>query len=171
VITSLDSTLYIHQCQAYVNYVLFLFQKLKLTKSKKPYDREKLSRAYQATLSGMSVYRASRQYGVPESTLRDRTRHNVATDCRLGGAMLFTMLEEKNLVDHIVYMARVGYGYTITDCQHIAYDYAVSIGKEVRKEKLSQGWIYAFLGRWNEELKVVKPQRHTLERAQCNQLL
>ena len=84
--------------------------------------------------------------------------------------MLFTRLEEKTLVDHIVYMARVGYGYTITDCQHIAYDYAVSIGKEVRaKEKVSQGWIYAFLGRWKEELKVVKPQKLTLARAQCNQ--
>jgi len=126
-----------------------------------------LSRAYQATLSGMSVYRASRQYGVPKSTLRDRTRHNVAIDCRLGGDMLFTRLEQKNLVDHIVYMARVGYGYTITD---IAYDYDVSIGKEVRaKEKLSQGWIYAFLGRWKEELKVVKPQKLTLAIAQCNQ--
>ena len=84
--------------------------------------------------------------------------------------MLFTMLGEKNLVDHIVYMARVGFGYTITDCQHIAYDYAVSIGKEVRaKEKLNQGWIYAVLGRWKGKLKIVKPQQLTLARAQYNQ--
>jgi len=50
------------------------------------------------------------------------------------------MLEEMNLVDHIVYMARVGYNYSITDCQHIAFGSALSLGREVRaKEKLSQG--------------------------------
>jgi len=49
---------------ACVYYVLFLFQKLKLTKSRKPYDRKNLSRVYQVTLSGKT-----RQYGVPDFPL------------------------------------------------------------------------------------------------------
>ena len=140
-------------------------QRLKPDKRCKPYDRDYLKKAYEATLSGMSVYRAARVYKVPESTLRDRTRHKVDIDCQNGGIRIFNKYEEKQLVDHIVYMAKIGYGYTITDIQHIAGDFARSIGKTVRaKDALSQGWMYSFLGRW-EELRVVKPQKLTLSRA------
>ncbi|KAJ8316179.1 hypothetical protein KUTeg_006193 [Tegillarca granosa] len=44
------------------------------------YERANLQRAYNATLNGMSVYRAARMYLVPESTLRDRTRGKVEMD-------------------------------------------------------------------------------------------
>ena len=35
-----------------------------------PYNKGNLLRAYEATKSGISVYRAARVYSVPESTLR-----------------------------------------------------------------------------------------------------
>ena len=111
------------------------------------------------------MYRASRIYGVPESTLRDRTRQLVSVDCKRGGPTLFTDVEEKQLVEHIVYMAKIGYGYTISEIQFIAADYARSLGKIVRaKEGLSQSWFYGFLRRW-EELKVATPQKLGLIRA------
>ncbi|KAH3815942.1 hypothetical protein DPMN_144481 [Dreissena polymorpha] len=68
----------------------------------------------------MSVYRAARVYQVPESTLRDRTRQNVAVDCHHGANTLFTTDEERKLVDHIVYMADIGYGYSLMDIQYMA---------------------------------------------------
>jgi hypothetical protein len=113
----------------------------------------------------MSVYRAARVYQVPESTLRDRTRQNVSIDCHHGANTLFTEDEERKLVDHIVYMADIGYGYSLMDIQYMAWDYAMSLHKPVKaKEHLSQGWMYSFLYRW-EELKVVKPQCLSLSRA------
>ncbi|XP_053389486.1 uncharacterized protein LOC128552471 [Mercenaria mercenaria] len=140
--------------------------KLKVGRQK-PYDRDNLKRAYQATLSGVSVYHASRVYKVPESTLRDRTRNNVSVDCTLGAARLFSDAEEKMLVEHIVHMSKIGYGYCITDLQNVAADYARSIGKSVRaKAGLSQEWVYSFLSRW-DELKVVKPQKLSLNRAKA----
>lgn len=58
-------------------------------------------------------------------------------------------------------MARIGYGYTITDFQYIAGDFARSLRMEVRaKDALSQDWVYSVLGIL-EELKVVKPQKLT----------
>ena len=77
-----------------------------------PYDKANLLRAYEATQSGMSVYRAARTYSVPESTLRDRTRCNVALDATPGPEMILSWEEEKHLVEHIKYMGDIGYGYT-----------------------------------------------------------
>ena len=55
----------------------FFFQELKTKSKNAQYNRANIERAYNATKNGMSVYRAAKDYGVPESTLRDRTRGNV----------------------------------------------------------------------------------------------
>ena len=59
----------------------------------------------------MSVYRAARLYNIPESTLRDRTLGNVSVDAKNGIGTLMTVEEEHKLVQHISYMAEIGYGY------------------------------------------------------------
>ena len=59
----------------------------------------------------MSVYSASRKFCVPESALRKRTRENITHDTKVGVGTLFTESEEKLLVDHVKYMASIGYGY------------------------------------------------------------
>ncbi|KAH3810213.1 hypothetical protein DPMN_138602 [Dreissena polymorpha] len=84
----------------------------------------------------MSVYRAARVYQVPESTLRDRTRQNVSIDCHYGANKLFTEDEERKLVDHIVYMADIGYGYSLMDIQYMAWDYALSLHKPVKAKNI-----------------------------------
>ncbi|KAH3730082.1 hypothetical protein DPMN_056061 [Dreissena polymorpha] len=70
----------------------------------------------------MSVYRAARVYQVTKSTLRVRTRQNVSIDCHHGANTLFTEDEERKWVDHIVYMADIGYGYSLMDIQYIALE-------------------------------------------------
>ena len=102
---------------------------------------------------------AARQYSVPESTLRDRTRGIVDIDAIPGHVTLLTSNEEQKLVAHISYMADIGYGYNKSGIHYMASDYAHSLGKEVpATEKLSNCWFYGFLKRW-AELKVVKPQK------------
>ena len=56
------------------------------------------------------MYRASREFCAPESTLRDRTRGNIKLDTKVGVETLFTESEEKLLVDHVKYMASIAYG-------------------------------------------------------------
>jgi len=142
-----------------------VFQIRESNHKKKPYDKNNLKRAFDATLGGMSVYRASRVYNVPESTLRDRTRQNVDINCKHGAETLFTCEEERKLADHIVFMANIGYGYSVTDVRCMAADYARSLGKNVRaKGELSSDWFYGYMQRW-AQLKAVKPQKLGLQRA------
>ena len=88
------------------------------------YDRANIPTAYEATQAGMTVYKAARLYNVPESTLRDRTRGNVAVDVKNGTGTLMSTEEEQKLVEHIKYMANIGYGYSKSNIQYMARDYA-----------------------------------------------
>lgn len=129
------------------------------------YDRENLLRAYEATQKGVSMYRAARQYSVPEQTLRDRTKGLVDLDAKIGFDTIFNKDEEDKLVGHITYMAEIGYGYNASGIKYMAKDYADSLGKHVKaKEALSNNRFYNFLKRW-PNLKVVKPQKLSIARA------
>ena len=146
-------------------YSVLVLQGQPKPKRTKPYDKANLLRAYEATKSGMSVYRAARLYSVPESTLRDRTRCNVGLDAKPGPDRIFTVDEEKQFVEHVKYMADIGYGYTKSTIQYMASDFARSIGKGVKSEKsLSDNWFYGFLKRWSD-LKMAKPQKLQISRA------
>ena len=104
-------------------------------------------------------------YNVPESTLRDLTRGNVATDAKNGTGTLLSTEEEEKLVEHIKYMADIGYGYNKSSIQYMARDYAVSLGRSVQpSDSLNNCWFYGFMGRW-PTLNVVKPQKLAIARA------
>lgn len=55
-------------------------------------------------------------FRVPESNLRDRTGGNVEPIAKVGKEPLFTEREENKFVDHLIFMANIGYGYT--KCMH-----------------------------------------------------
>ena len=104
------------------------------SKEKRPkvlYDSKNLRRAFDATRSGMSVYMAARQYNVPESTLRDITRGNISVEATIGFDTIFNRSEERKLVDHITYMADIGYGYK-PSIQYMPSDLAKSLNKNTK---------------------------------------
>ncbi|KAJ8309869.1 hypothetical protein KUTeg_011734 [Tegillarca granosa] len=104
------------------------------------YERANLQKAYNATLTGMSVYRAARMYLVPESTLRDRTRNKVEMEPTFG----FGTFKENKLVEHVTYMASIGYGYN-----KIGIRLCITIGKSIQsKSTLSNCWFYGLIKRW-----------------------
>ena len=80
-----------------------------------------------------SVRKAAQMYGVPESTLRDRTlglQPVPETDTFLiksGPSPVLTLGEEVELVEHVSYMASIGYGYSRAEFINIATDFAVSL--------------------------------------------
>ena len=145
--------------------ILLFLQDVPEKKRKLQYDSLNLQRAFKATQRGVSVYRASRDYSVPESTLRDRTRGLVDLDVKIGFDRIFSAKEKEKLVGEVSYMAEIGYGYGVSGIRYMAKNYAESLGKPVKaKDALSNCWFYSFLKRW-PNLKVAKPQKLTTVRA------
>lgn len=52
--------------------------KVKKVKQKKKYSKEMLNRAMEEINSGMSAYQASKKYGIPKSTLKDKKNQKYA---------------------------------------------------------------------------------------------
>jgi len=93
---------------------------------------------------GFSAYRAAREYGVPESTLRDRTLGLVDADnCISGPKRTFAVDEEHELAEHMKYMASIGYGYSKQEVINLATDLAVFQGK--KKSRCSSTICYVVL--------------------------
>ncbi|MEW8548101.1 MAG: hypothetical protein AB2693_31750 [Candidatus Thiodiazotropha sp.] len=91
----------------------------------------------------------------------------MSVNAKNGTGTLLTVEEERKLVQHISYMADIGYGYNKSSIQYMARDYAVSLGKDVQaSDSLSNCWFYGFMQRW-PELKIAKPQKLALLRAKA----
>lgn len=98
--------------------------------------------AANAVRNGMSLYRASVEYGVPRNTLRARVNGDAAKKayekpCVLGEA------NEKALVDRIIYLQRLGFGLTITDVRRLAFDFVQKSnihGSLFNADKKIAGW-------------------------------
>ncbi len=105
----------------------------------------------------MSVRRASKVFGVPDSTLRDRVLNKISPDAVFGKAPLLTLYEEAKLADHLKTMASYGYGYTRQETVDLASDFSIQLGKRSKENPLSLKWITGFLQRW-PELRVLKPR-------------
>ena len=117
----------------------------------------------------MSVYKAARMYGIPETTLRDRKLGNqpVSDVPSYGHPPLFTQAEEKQLAEHIVYMARIGYGYTRAKFLRLATDWAVCLGrKQATDQAFSPSWFSGFRRR-NPNVTLAKPQKLSILRAKA----
>lgn len=98
------------------------------------YSPSALTNAYRMVKEeGLTVYRASRMFNVPERTLRDRFIGRVDPElCVMGKLPLLDQFEEAKLVNHFKRMADLGYGYTQQECIDVASEFAVQLGKRTK---------------------------------------
>ena len=77
-------------------------------------------KAYNEVKGGHPIKTTARKYGIPAQTLRDRVIGMVDPDnCALGPETLLTFEEEETLVEHVLTLAELGYGYTNVQLQHL----------------------------------------------------
>ncbi|KAJ8301133.1 hypothetical protein KUTeg_020120 [Tegillarca granosa] len=132
------------------------------------YSPSKLNNAYISVIENNTpAYRAARQFGVPLTTLRDRVDGRVSIDTvRSGANPLFSLEQEAKLVDHIKFLAEVGYGYTRSEVIHLANDYAVHLRLRHANNPLSKKWIRGFYSKW-PTMHSIQPSSLSAQRARC----
>jgi len=128
------------------------------------------------TDNGLSIHKAAKLYGIPDSTLRDRFRGPYqpapATDganfnVSCGPSTTFSSLEERQLVEHSIYMASIGYGYARSEFMCLANDFAISLKiKSVADPPFAQSWFDGFKRR-HPEITIAKAQKLNLLRARA----
>ena len=73
---------------------------------------------------------AAQNFGVRITTLKDRVCSQVDISVSFSGvAPLFSRSEEGKLVEHVKYLATIGYRYSRLDLRHLATDLATSLSK------------------------------------------
>ena len=150
--------------------IYFQFPTIRHPKQKRNYDPAQIGLAFKAVTDGkMSVYRAARVFGIPESTLRDRHLGLQPSDITptYGPDPLFTMEEEKSLIEHMTYMSNIGYGYSRQAFLDMAFEYAVVLGKKSAGDPTFKGsWFQGFKRRW-PDIHLVKPEKLAIVRAKA----
>ena len=149
---------------------LFSFQANPVSSTSKYriYSPTAMTNAYQAVREmRMPVKTAARQYGVPQTTLRDRVLGRIDPETTSSGPQaLLSQHEETVFVEHIKTMSQLGYGYSRSEVINQASSYAVFLGKRDEEHPLSDRWYRSFMDRW-PELKKVKPRSLVNYRAQA----
>ena len=114
------------------------------------YSQESLTKAFKAVKEkNMPVQRAAREFGVPESTLRDRIKGKVGLQkTRSGPAPVLGVKEENKLVEYLQLLTDFGYSFSRSDVTNLATDYAVLLGKREPSDTFTHQWYYSFLSRW-----------------------
>ena len=106
---------------------------------RKQWTEESMTAALKAIEDGSSVSRASRDFGVPRSTLHDRVSGRVVHGVKPGPKPYLDNTEEKELGSYLKHCAKVGYGKTRKDVLCIV-ESATSERCRLRASHVSDGW-------------------------------
>ena len=114
------------------------------------YSQENLAKAFKAVKEkNTPVQRAAREFGVPESTLRDRIKGKVSLQkTRSGPPPVLGVKEENKLVEYLQLLTDFGYSFSRSDVTNLATDFAVVLGKREPTDTFTHQWYYSFLSRW-----------------------
>ena len=130
------------------------------------YDRSKIPEAINKIKAGiLSINKASQEYNIPFSTLRDRTSDRLPVDAKPGASTVLTADEELQLKTYLIKLSELGVGKSKEQVQELAYmiirrDPSRSSVSETWVKKLTAGkdWYYSFMKR-NPELSLRKPEK------------
>ena len=111
-----------------------------------------MAAAMEAVRGGSGINRAADEHGVPRTTLKDRVSGRVAEHAKPGPRPYLVPSEERQLAEHLVKAANLGYGKTKRQIQHMVERVAKEKGT-LKRSRISDGWWRRFLER-NPQLRL-----------------
>ena len=109
---------------------------------------------------------ASREFGVPVTTLKRRVDGLVEVDARPGPSTVLSKEEEDRLYEYCLIMADMGFGLTIENIRIVAYRIAEASGRPhpFKNGMVGRDWYEAFVRR-HPKLSLRKPEALSYARA------
>ena len=136
-------------------------QPKRVVKKRMKYSPEQLALAVKAVVEGgCSIRAASKLYQVPATTVGDRVSGRVPIfSSGPGPAPILNSSEEALLVQYVMAMSSIGFGYTRSDIMRLANEYLCSMDRKQLSSRLSSSWWIGFIRRCPElNSVVVKPE-------------
>jgi hypothetical protein len=140
-------------------------------KKKKENSKIIMDKAVLSVLLGNSFRRAAKDFNIKVSTLQYQVwRHkNPPTHTKYEASRVFSDIQEKALVEHLVTAAKIFYGLTYVKTRCLAFEYAVFLKRKMpanwgRDKIAGIDWLQSFMKR-HTELSLRKPQNTSLARA------
>lgn len=131
---------------------------------------EKMSQALEAIRNGTSIRLASKQYGVPYSSIRDRLRTGICTAPKLGRSTIFTPVQEEEIATHVLLLSKLFYGVSQIELRRVVYEFAEKNKINHRFNRIAKmagaDWMYGFLKR-NPNLSLRKPEATSVNRVKA----
>ena len=141
--------------------------KLRIKETRKKWSPKAMEDAMAAVKNGqMTVFRPTKIYNVPKSTLHDRISGKVRHGDKPGPKPYLSSTEEKELADFLVDVAKVGYGRTRKQVCTIAGSCAHDKGRLESPVVASHGWFVRFMQR-QPQLSVRKGDPTANVRMEC----
>ena len=116
-------------------------------RKRKQWTNEAMLSALEAVKTGEPILRAARIYGVPRATLQDRIHGRVTHGTNPGPKPYLSRLEEKELSNFVVDVAKAGYGETRKEIISIAENVASEKGRLQEGKRFGKGWYRQFMER------------------------
>ena len=85
-----------------------------------------------------------------------------------GRETIFSLEEERKLVEHIQLRAELGYGLSNASTQRLAGEMAYEMKRRKTNTPMSNNWLYSFLKRWESSIRTIKPRQLDSARAKSS---
>ena len=139
------------------------------TTQRQSWTPDQLKSALKAIKDGSSIRKARKEFGILESTLRDKLK--IADNGDLAPALerkpVFTPEQEKEISDHVIKLANLLYELTPIELRRQTFEFAENnhIKHNFNREQGVAGydWLYLFTKR-NPEVKLREPDNTSINR-------
>ncbi|CAH1979546.1 unnamed protein product [Acanthoscelides obtectus] len=153
----------------------FNYRKKQTTRKRSNLDLSVIKNALDDIDQGKSIRGVALEYGIDRNTLRNylRDRSKLTKISEQGSqfktSMIFTIEEEKALVEYLIACSKMNYGLTRQATMQLAYEYATMNSKKVpdcwtSNNCAGKDWFRGFMTR-NPELSLRTPEATSLSRS------